>query len=139
MDLLARRDHSHLELRTKLQSKGFELDVIDEALCKAQENGWMLPPEELAERLKAQLDRKLKGARYIGRALEIKGLPCPDFSTSSERDKIFRLIQKRIPAGSVELSNQQRASLQRFLLQRGFEMDDIHACLQDLKVDSLRR
>ncbi|MCB0422806.1 MAG: regulatory protein RecX [Bdellovibrionales bacterium] len=118
-DYLARRDHSAQELRSKLLRK-FTTDAVQWALKEATEQGWMSPPEELAERVALSLQRKKKGAKYIQRYLAEKGLPKVPVSTDSEKKNALTLLEEKFGPPS-QLTYEEKQKAFNFLYRRGFE------------------
>lgn len=118
-DYLARRDHSELELKQKL-AKFFPSDVISWALTEASEQGWLTDPKELAERVAASLQRKKKGAKYIQRYLQEKGLPAADTDPERDRENAELLVEQKYGKMS-ELSYAEKQKVFNFLYRRGFE------------------
>lgn len=84
MDYLARRGFSEFELRQKLL-QDYPEDDVNDAVARAREAGWILPPEEMAERVALELGRKRKGHRFINQFLKSKKacLPWPKMPTRS--------------------------------------------------------
>lgn len=73
--LLAKRDHSRLELKEKLQKAEHSQDEILEALAFAEDRKWLKDDAELAARESARLSRAGKSRRQIEVWLKKKGLP----------------------------------------------------------------
>ncbi len=115
---LARRDHSELELRQKLRRR-YPETLIEKVIQEALERGWILPPEELAERVTQQLHRKKKGYLYIVRYLKVRGLPPAPADFETEIDKALELISSLFPDVANSFEQKQRAY--RHLQRRGFE------------------
>lgn len=118
-DYLARRDHSELELRTKL-GKHFESSTIDWAIQEAQESNWLGDPQEIAERAALSLHRKRKGYLYIKRFLKEKGLPNVNRDETLEYEKAEDLLQDKFGKFS-DFSYEEKQKAFRFLINRGFE------------------
>lgn len=139
MDYLARRGHSEQELRQKL-SRTYELEEVEDAIRFAHENNWMTPPEELAERVAAELGRRKKGHRFINRFLKTKGLPPVTKDSEDElaraqelaETKLSRLLAK---AGALdyEESRKIQQKIHRHLGSRGFDEDTIRRVLATLR------
>jgi len=132
-ELLARRDHSEKELYEKLSQKGFSSQDSSAAIEYAWEHKWLLPPEELAERVKLQLDEKGKGFLYIQSYLQSKGLPCPPKNSETEKLKAQRLLQKKFETLKPNTSNEEKKKqTSRFLKNKGFDFETINATLSSL-------
>ena len=118
MDYLARRMHSELELRQKLSEHYTPADV-DNAVQYAYDNNWMLPPEEISERVKIELERKNKGANFINRYLREKGLPAVSPDTDDEIQRARKLAASCSGhAPPFEFTEQKK--IFRYLQNRGF-------------------
>ncbi|RME14270.1 MAG: regulatory protein RecX [Bdellovibrio sp.] len=128
-DLLARRDHSKKELQQKL-SKKFDPQTIKKAIQYAQEQKWMLPEKELAQKVALSLHRKGKGHYYIQKYLKEKGLPSIPEDLELEKTKALQLIQKKKKDKPKSLQEKQK--LKFFLANKGFSSECIHQVLQKL-------
>lgn len=119
---LAGRDHSEHELRGKLQRR-FGVELIDQALQCANDRGWLLAPEKLAEKAEAELNRRGKSHRYIQGQLRKRGLPPPALDQETELAKLRRLVQARFSElhdGSREERRDGKIKAMRYLKFRGF-------------------
>lgn len=129
MDLLARRDHSELELKRKL-APDYEAEEIEDAIRFAKENKWMKPPEELAQAVAKALGRRGKGTRYIQRFLRDKGLPGVRKVAEDERAKALELIAvklRREPPFAFE----EQAKIARLLKNRGYDDETIRRVIHE--------
>ncbi len=129
MDLLARRDHSELELRRKL-SVQYEADEVADAIEFAKQNKWMKAPEELASQVAQQLNRKNRGARYIQKFLQSRGLP----RVAKDSDEEFR---KALELATIKLRHdppfafEERNKIARLLKNRGFDDEIIRKVIHE--------
>lgn len=123
MDLLARRNHSELELRRKLADDYAEDDITD-AIRIAQESGWMPPAEEIAERVAVELGRKKKGHRFINRFLRNKGLPPVAKDVDAEVEKACAIVHSKMKSEGP-FDREQQIKIWRLLANRGFDDDTI--------------
>ncbi|MCB0393447.1 MAG: regulatory protein RecX [Bdellovibrionales bacterium] len=119
MRYLAQRDHSVKELREKLRRK-FSVAEVNRAIESAHENGWLLPPEELATKVAESLHRKGKGRNYISRYLSLKGLPGVTWNEEVEVEKGREIIEKKI-GHSPPYTMDERKKAFRLLMNRGYE------------------
>lgn len=140
MDLLARRDHSELELRRKLATSEYSEDEIDDAIAFAKENRWLAPPEELAKRVATRLDTKRKGHRYIEQFLRSKGLPPVAKDSENEISKGRALVYSKIGSrlrDSLDydgrIDYEDRKKIHRLLANRGFDDETIRQVIDSLK------
>lgn len=127
MDLLARRSHSELELRQKLEIS-YPPAAVDEALAYVRENNWLPRPEDLSERLASELGRKKKGHRYINQFLRQKGLPPVSKSLDDEVEKAAAVVQAKL-AKSGPFDYEERKKVYRLLSNRGFDEETIRRVL----------
>lgn len=128
MDFLARRLHSELELRRKL-SLSYEPEEVEDALAFAKENGWMLEPTELSERVSLELTRKKKGHRYINQFLQKKGLPPVVKNSESELQKARDLAEVRA-RHEPPYDFEEQKKIFRYLQNRGFDDETIRQVIK---------
>jgi len=120
--LLARREHSRLELRRKLGSGEIEPDLIEAVLDELQQEGW-LSEQRLAEQLVGQA-RQRYGARRVLQRLREKGVggevldQAADTLRAQDLDSARALWRKRF--GQPAKTLQEKAKQARFLAGRGF-------------------
>ncbi|MCX7978329.1 MAG: RecX family transcriptional regulator [Bdellovibrionaceae bacterium] len=132
MELLARRDHSELELRKKLLRR-YSSSEVELALRKAKEQGWLLPPETLSEKVASTLSRKMKSNRYINGYLRQRGLPPLTSNPDEELEKARRFIQNKTSRSKKALD---KAKAARLLASRGFDAETIRKVLYEEFGDS---
>jgi SOS response regulatory protein OraA/RecX len=122
-DFLARRDHSVKEIQEKLaQNKIYEPQEIADAIKIALEKRWLLPEDELAEKVAQSLAIKNKSYFFISNYLEEKGLPRIPFDESMEIMAIERCLSKKFKNyKNLSLEDKQKAL--RLLSGRGFEAE----------------
>lgn len=128
MDLLARREHSPRELRTKLVGRGHAADEVDAALDALEREGLLSASRYLESfiashvrrghgpvRIRTELERQGIGRDEVTRALQAAGV---DFAAVA-RD----VCQRRFgTAGPRDFAD--RAKRLRFLQYRGFSAED---------------
>jgi regulatory protein len=129
--LLARREHSRLELRHKLLVRNFTETAVESVVARLVDSG-LLSDQRFAEvyarsrfergygplRIRAELDERGVGAGLAERALA--DLCCP-WVESAQRQRSKR-FGRRLPGDFRD-----RAKQMRFLRQRGFTSDQIQA------------
>ncbi|RYZ70304.1 MAG: regulatory protein RecX [Proteobacteria bacterium] len=130
MDLLAKRSHSELELRQKLEADPSEYapEDIDDALQAAIENKWLMEPSELSALLAEELRRKGKGLLHINQVLESKGLPPVPEDSESDLDRAKQLLASKLGhdfESAGQLPEELEAKAQRLLMNRGFDEETI--------------
>jgi regulatory protein len=146
MNLLARREHSFHELLDKLSDKFPDFDrdeVVIPALQKLRDenlqsdarfaSAWVnyragrgVGPLKIAAELHPRkLDRDL-----LNRALYLQG---PDWE-----ERCAEVLRRKFRVRD-ELTREARARMQRFLMQRGFESDQIRAAIKRLAEEHAAR
>ncbi|MCZ0953803.1 MAG: regulatory protein RecX [Rhodospirillaceae bacterium] len=139
LDLLARREHSRLELRRKLLARSHAEDLVDEVLDRLQQER-LLDEARFAEqfvrsrtgrgqgpaKIRAQLLQRGVGELLIDTALAEAECDWAALAAAARR--------KRFGAASPD-AYRERARQARFLKSRGFEYGQIQAAL-DLEADS---
>lgn len=128
--LLAMRDHSLHELKTKL-SRRFDAEIMSAALSEAEVRGWLSDEAAIAERLAGALARKNKSRRYIEAQLKKRRLPTIHLDSDSELEKAKELLLRKF--GEEKLTYEDKAKAFRFLRNRGFDDRSIRQVLKDEK------
>ena len=126
MDYLATRDHSEKELTEKL-SKRYPQEEIEQVLGEMRQRGWLLPPEELAAKVTAQMHKKNKGHLSIQYFLCKKGLP----GTAREDDIEFEKALSVIKAKAKDFKDIKR--LASLLKNRGFDTETISRVIHEIR------
>jgi regulatory protein len=127
MRLLARREHSRVELRRKLASIARPADNVDVLIEELAQKGWLSDARyaEHAVRAKAQRFGPLK----VAHELRSKGVDdeaiAAAFRAAGEDGEadIERVWKTRFSAAPI--NDRERARQVRFLQGRGFRLDDI--------------
>lgn len=128
-DYLSRRSHSEKELLAKLLKKEFSEEVAKEAVAYARERKWLESPQELAEKVYLEWDKKNKSHNWIISYLEEKGLPYVDRDQGREIEKATYQLRKKF--GSISEEDHQRAGSN--LASKGFNYHEFKAAAQKLK------
>ncbi len=115
---LAMRDHSRFELQTKL-CKRFAAELVHRLLSEAEQNNWLPPEEQIAERAVRAWQRQGKSRRYIEGQLGQRRLPLPPTDDTTELENIRALLERKF-GDFLALSQEERDKAQRFLIYRGF-------------------
>lgn len=139
LDLLARREHSRLELDRKLEKRVFGRALIDETLDELEQSG-ALSGRRFAESFVSVRAAKGQGPVRIRAELARRGVDGKDFDdVLNDAEFDWRAIAREARAkrfGSRAPANYaERAKQARFLQYRGFDMDQIDAAL-DIGDDS---
>ena len=133
VDLLARREHSRLELRDKLRQRGFDDTPIERALDVLEERGW-LSDERFAEGYVRSRCERGEGPLRIAQALRRRGVDEALIERHLDRPledwlAIARGAWRKRFSGECPEDPRGRARQQRFLYQRGFDHDLIRRVL----------
>ena len=120
---LSIRDHSEAELTTKL-SQNFADNEIREALEIARTKKLMKTPEELTEQVYEELCRKDKGALYIAKYLEAKGLPELKIDSEQEVERARKLVMAKLKIDRLP-NEEAKLKIFRLLTNRGFDEETI--------------
>jgi len=130
VEIIAHRDHSEQELRTKLTLKKFSETEIAEGLQTADDYGLMAEPTQLSCNVCEQLHRKHKGILYINQYLKSKGLPsvAPDWDKELEKAKelVFKHFSKN-PPYTIE----EKQDIYRYLTNRGYADQTINRVIHE--------
>ncbi|MCJ8277146.1 MAG: regulatory protein RecX [Bdellovibrionales bacterium] len=129
MDYLARRDHSEKELREKL-SQFYTEQEVDEAMEYVISHGWLLPPDEMAQKAAEALNRKSKSHFYILNFLRKKGLPPVDRDDDKEHEKALHVLELK----AKDLSDYNH--LHSLLKNRGFDTDTIRKVIDEVRTNT---
>jgi len=131
--LLARREHSRLELTRKLLQRQLPQAVIEAVLDDYQEQDW-LSDERFAEAYARQRIEAGYGLLRITGELNQRGVPdkadtLRAMSSTDWCDQAVRVRRKRF--GLLDLRGQleERLRQMRFLQRRGFTQEQINAAL----------
>jgi regulatory protein len=138
LQLLARRDHSVLELIRKLKVKGFELSLINEVLAQLLADNY-LNEQRYAESFTRQRILKGYGPKRIEYELNQAGIDDFDMDSvldetaGSWMDVIAKVYEKKFSQETV-ISPNEWAKRSRFLQQRGFTGSMVSALFKTLNI-----
>ncbi len=134
LDLLARREHSAGELRTKLRQRGYESTAVEAVLSSlAQEN--LLSDERFVQEFVAARVRRGSGPMKIraelrGRGVEGESVDLALAALKGASAEGAAAARRKRFGAELPKDMQSRARQARFLQQRGFSMDDIRKALK---------
>ncbi len=125
LGLLSRRDHSAMELRRKLSSRGYDDDLVEQVLEQLESRG--LQSDELFARNYVQ-SRRGRGFGPVKIAAELRqhGIDRQLLSDLvDERDRGWllecqRLMERKFSRATGAVDRKEKLRRSRFLLQRGF-------------------
>ena len=132
MDLLARREHSRVELEQKLKAKGFAPDAIPEVLDALESEG-LLSSERFAESFVASRYARGQGPVRIRRELAERGVPEPGRWLDDGRfdwDELASETRRRRFGDALPADFREKAKQARFLEYRGFSQAQIRRALE---------
>ncbi|CAN5352703.1 recombination regulator RecX [soil metagenome] len=130
MDLLARREHSLVELRKKLLARGFEPSVVNVSLRSLESDG-LVSDARFAESFVRSRIARGQGPVRIRLALRERGVPEDDIEDQLAacgvdwNELADRVRRKRFGPPPEDVRARSRQA--RFLQYRGFTSDQIHA------------
>lgn len=132
MDMLARREHSRLELSQKLSRKfSDQAQTIEEEILKLTHEG-LQSDARLAEAFIRARTSKGQGPMKIRAELRNKGVSDDDMSRAFEEcspdwfSLALEVAEKKFgPGFEQQQDTKERARVARFLGQRGFSFDHI--------------
>ncbi|WP_314407300.1 recombination regulator RecX [Pseudomonas kuykendallii] len=134
MDLLARREHSRVELTRKLRKRGAPPELIDSALQRLAEDG-LLSDARYLESYVSSRARAGYGPQRIREELGQRGLPRDDIEQAMQRSNIdwsenLRDVWQRKFRGQLPTDARERAQQGRFLAYRGYSLEMIGRLLR---------
>lgn len=140
LDKLALRDHSSLELRTKLGDRQCPEDIQDQVIGKLQERHF-LDDQRCAEHVLEAWRRKgVYGRQYLRLMLQKREIPgqfaslmLEQIEDSEETERAWALVRKerdRLHRKYPEDDRKGKAALARMLASRGFTTGAIASALE---------
>jgi regulatory protein len=132
MNLLARREHGHVELARKLRLRGADAEMIEVELQRLTDDG-LLSEERYLESYVRSRANAGRGQMRIREELAQRGLPRERVEHAlREADvdwqaQLYDLWQRRFSGQIIDLKDKARQS--RFFLQRGYTMDAVRHLL----------
>lgn len=132
--LLARREHSRLELSLKLKQRKIESDVIERVLDDYEAEGW-LSDERFADVYARQRIDLGYGPLRILSELQQRGVhttpECIRNITDAEWvERATRLREKRFGIDDISEDWDEKVRQARFLARRGFASDQVESALE---------
>jgi regulatory protein len=127
MRLLARREHSRVELRRKLANLALEGDDVDGVIEQLAQRGWLSDARYAEQAVRAKARRF--GPVRVAHDLRSKGVDdeaiAAAFRAAGEDGEadIERVWKTRF--SDAPINDRERARQVRFLQGRGFRLDDI--------------
>jgi regulatory protein len=136
MDLLARREHSRVELERKLRLRGATAELIEPALDRLAEQG-LLSDTRFLQCFVASRARGGHGPVRIREELAQRGLPREAIEQALREVDVdwaeqLQEVWQRKFAGQLPLDARERAKQGRFLAYRGYPLDLISRLLRGI-------
>jgi len=134
MDMLARREHSQVELQKKLSAKGFPEEEISVVIEELATEG-LQDDARFAENYTQHRTSAGFGPRRIVMELQARGISdhlIDQFVWQNDRDWSAHLeaVWQKKYGYHEKFGSKAYAAQHRFLVQRGFDSEDIHQLLQ---------
>ena len=124
LKMLRRCEHSRLELFQKLQTKGFDVDVVNNSISKLVEQNYQSDDRFSEEFIQMRFNQG-KGPVKIASELKMRGINTFDLSVFDW----FQLAKEMRQRKFGELSSldfKETDKQKRFLQSRGFTLDQIN-------------
>ncbi|MGB0865860.1 MAG: regulatory protein RecX [Granulosicoccaceae bacterium] len=132
IELLARREHSRVELEDKLGKREFSSEAIEIALDALAERGWQ-SDERFAELFIEQRANKGKGPRLVRQELIKRGIDSALASQCLRDTEVdWEQVADRVLANRFGADGDY-AKMRRFLEQRGFESSQARHAIRQLQ------
>lgn len=134
MDLLARREHSRLELARKLAARDFARELIDGVLAQLEKDN-LLSEQRFAEAFVRSRISSAKGPVRIIAELRERGLSdqmirsAIDLAQADWSELAATALHKRFGTGAAK-DIRERAKRVRFLSQRGFSAEQVQHAMK---------
>lgn len=133
MDLLARREHSRLELERKLAARNFDPELVRAVLDELEQDG-LLSAERFAESFVASRYAKGQGPYRIRRELAERGVESASGVIDDRRfdwDALARATRVKRFGAAPPADIRDKARQVRFLEYRGFGHEQIKRALEE--------
>ncbi len=132
--ILARRDHSVLELRLKLKQKvSFDSETFKNLVNQLKDNGYLAEDSELVNCYIQKWRKEGRGRQWISSKLRLKGLP--QIGLQDDLDEIAsarRYLEKKTGASTFRgFSQVKRTKVANALVRRGFTTNLILALIKE--------
>ena len=124
LKMLMRREHSRLELFQKLQTKGFDVDVVNNSISKLVEQNYQSDDRFSEEFIQMRFNQG-KGPVKIASELKMRGVNTFDLSVF-DWFQLAKEIRQRKFGDLSSLDFKETAKQKRFLQSRGFTLDQIN-------------
>lgn len=141
IDLLSRRGHFELEMRSKLRQRGFESEEIDTTVQRLTDEGLLDDGQAARQLVEERLRRGAFGARRLQQELQRRGIDAdaaravlaelvPEDDDAPAREAAERWLSRQSVKREPELL---AAALGRYLERRGFSSRAIFGLLRQVR------
>ena len=132
--LLARREHSRLELSLKLRQRRIDEGIIAQVLDDYEQEGWLDDRRFADVYARQRIDQGYGPLRILGE-LQQRGVHQPpdcleDMADSDWCDRAIRLRERRFGLADLRDAWDEKARQARFLSRRGFTSAQIERALE---------
>ena len=136
--MLARREHSVAEVRSRLVDREHPLEEIEAALERLIETRALDDSRVARAYARTALNVKGRGRLRVQRELQLMGIArdiageavADVFGDSDERSLIEKAIQKKLRGGKKLVTMQDRARVYQFLMRQGFTPAAVSAAMR---------
>ena len=136
--MLARREHSVAEIRSRLLDREHPADEIDAAIERLLETRALDDSRVARAYARTALTVKGRGRLRVQRELQVMGIAreiageaiAEVFGDLDERSLIDKAIQKKLRGGRKLVTLQERARVYQFLMRQGFTPAAVSAAMR---------
>ena len=137
INILSRGEQTKKDIKQKLLKYGYKESIIDEAIKKAEEYGYINDKEYAKMLVKA---KSLKSRKEIKYSLYTKGIDrnivdevSETISDNEESERAIAVASKYMK--NKEVNSKSLAGLYAYLYRKGFMVDSIKRALKEYKID----
>ncbi|MDC0664258.1 regulatory protein RecX [Marinobacter sp. SS21] len=131
--LLARREHSRLELSTKLRQRRLPSDLIETVLDEFETEGWLSDDRFAEVFVRQRMDSGYGPIRIRGELQQkgVDGVPVclAEIGQDDWSDRAIRVRERRFGLRDIQEDWPEKGRQARFLTQRGFSASQIERAL----------
>ncbi len=130
--MLSRRDYTVHQVKSKLQSKDFTSEEIEQLIKLAIEHGWLNEQRFIENYIHYRSQRGI-GPKRIQFELAQKGInlsQLKEISNDQWRTNLKIVLQKKYGSTQLARDAKERAKQLRFLYGRGFTYEQIQSVLE---------
>jgi regulatory protein len=139
ISVLSRYAKSECELRLKMKNKGFEPQLIDNAISTLKERKYLDDERYCEMFINDKINISKHGVRKIKEALYYKGIDkeiieekIKNISAESEEERAFILGEKKLLNIKENDNRKKMAKLSNYLIGKGFEYETVNKTVRKL-------